>query len=218
VSTERRTPLLDEDEPEEAGEADEEDGVVLEGQRGILEPGQINAVLKKHSSELVACYSEVGKLAYVGGTVELKLRVGVDGAVRTAQVAESDLGAWAAEKCLLEVARRMQFPKPRGGGDAELSFPLELPARSAAAVADEQRGSELDKKLAELASCGDPGAVQVTVYVGIKGVITSAGFATTSDPPFADEWGDCALAKLLSLKLSDPRGRVVKASSSYGAQ
>jgi hypothetical protein len=145
-------------------------------------------------------------MRYVGGAVTLRVRVARDGAVKSTAV-HSDLGAWAVEKCLIKLARGLRFGKPRGG-EAEVELPFELPARSAAGEGD---GDELAGKLRALARCGDAGDVLVTAYVGPGGRITTAGFS--SEKPLPEGWGDCALGKARGLKLTDPRGRVVKVAA-----
>ncbi len=216
VEPDRGDPLSEDDDPSEY-----DDGVQISGQRGVLEPGDIEPVIKKHSAELSGCFAEnTRKLPYVGGQVELKFRVNSDGTVKRVQASSGDLGAWPVEKCLLGVSREMSFPRPRGNGEAEFSFPIEFPARSTPTADTNGLGAELGKKIAELAACdeaagGAPGSVTVIVYVGVKGAVKSAGFTTTEDAPFPDEWADCAMAKALEWKLTDPRGKVVKASGQY---
>jgi hypothetical protein len=210
------------DAPVDDGQGEEyDDGVQISGQRGILEPGDIEPVIKKHSDELSDCFSDnTRSLPYVGGKVELKFRVNPDGTVKAVQAANGDLGAWPVEKCLLGVSRGMSFPKPKGNGVAEFSFPIEFPARAMSTADTEGLADEIASKVGELSACdsavgGNPGNVTIIVYVGVKGAIKSAGFTTVEEAPFPDEWADCAMAKVLSWKLTDPRGRVVKVAGRY---
>jgi TonB family protein len=169
-------------------------------------------------SDLEACYADnVGKLRFISGTVQLKFRVATDGTVKRVQVAEGTLGAWPMEKCLLGIARRMSFSRPKGG-EAEFSFPIEFPGRGRVVAMDEALvEAELVPKLAELAACPEeaqvpaPREVMITVYVGPGGAVKSAGFGTPSDRPYEDAWADCAYAKALAWKLPDPRGKIWKA-------
>lgn len=201
-------------------EDDSDDGISIEGGRGVLQEGDINKVIGKHSRELERCYLDnVGRTPYVGGRVELKFRVTPDGVVKTVQVASGDLGSWPVEKCMLSVARTMQFPKPRGKGDAEFSFPIDFPGRGVVEALDPDRATaELAPRFKDLANCegeAPPDQIQVTVYVAVKGAVTSVGFAVPGEQPVPEDWADCALAKALTWKLTDPRGRVVKASTWY---
>jgi outer membrane biosynthesis protein TonB len=204
------TPILDDD----GDDGQSSDGITIANERGTLDEADINRVVERHSSALQGCYAaNAATTPYVGGRVELAFKVGTDGVVKTVRVGSGDLGSWPVEKCVLEKARAMTFPKPRGRGDAEFTFAIDFPARTKVTALDETRAqTELAPKLAELADCGDAGRVQVTVYVGIKGAVTSAGFAAAAQP-LPEEWADCALARAITWKLTDPRGTVVKASS-----
>jgi hypothetical protein len=207
--------------PDEPAGEEYDDGIQIGGQRGVLEPGEIEPVIKRHSAELADCFAEnTRKLPYVGGQVVLGFRVNADGTVKRVQASSGDLGAWPVEKCLLGVSRTMTFPRPKGNGEADFSFPIDFPARSAPTADTSGLGDELAAKVRDLAACdqavgGSPGAVTVIIYVGVKGAVKSAGFITTEEAPFPDEWADCAMAKALEWKLTDPRGKVVKTSGSY---
>lgn len=209
ASSERERPAEPEDEELE-----------VEGLLGTIDMSDVQPILSRRADALVACYEEESGLPpYVGGQIELKFRVNRDGSLKHVQVAEGNLGAWPVEKCLLGVARSLTFPRPRGG-EAEFRFPLEFSGRGSVAVMNEdQARRELSGKLREWATC--PGAedvpmeVQLTVYVGAHGAVTSAGLTALGAEPFPDAWADCAVAKAMAWTLSDPRGRIVKASSVY---
>jgi hypothetical protein len=211
----RRAPPDDDD--------DRDDGVEIEGLRGHLERGEIEAGVSPHHDDLSRCFTaRVGKRRFLGGQVELKWRVARDGSVKQVAVTSSDLGAWEVEKCLLEVGRSMRFAKPTGG-EAEFSLPLDFPARGGVLPWDGDRAAiEVEKHLADLAQCADsgagatavaPGEVAVTLYVGTRGQVQSAGFA--AEAPLDDSWADCAAALMLEWTLSDPRGKVAKLGFRY---
>jgi len=211
----RRAPPDDEDESD--------DGVEIEGLRGHLERGEIEAGVSPHHDALSTCFtSRVGKRRFLGGQVELKWLVARDGSVKQVVVTASDLGAWEVEKCLIEVGRRMHFARPKGG-EAEFSLPLDFPARGGVLPWDGDRAAtEVEAHLADLAQCTDTGAgaaaagpseVVVTLYVGTRGQVQSAGFAAES--PLDDTWADCAAALMLEWTLTDPRGKVAKLAFRY---
>jgi TonB family protein len=213
------------DDGEDDGGEDEPDDVQVEGLLGRLDAGQIQPVIEASWDQVQTCYSDgIGKkLRYVGGLVELKFRVNRDGTVKHVRVARGVLGHWGIEKCVLELARAMTFPKPKGG-EAEFSFPIEFPPRGRAQAMDENRVSgEVAPKLAELAKCSDesegpmPRRIDVTLYVGPGGAVTSAGFSSADEAPIPDAWGDCAFAAATSWKLTDPRGSVWKATATWEA-
>src|SRR5260221_14251031 len=56
-------------------------GIVIEGQMGFLSPEQLSAVLTPATSQLAACYNDrLAANSYLAGRIELKFRIGVDGA------------------------------------------------------------------------------------------------------------------------------------------
>ena len=219
-----RVPIQAEDDEDDSGA----DDVQVEGLKGHLDRADVQPVIEGSWDRVQACYSGgIGKLRYVGGQVELKFRVARDGAVKHVLVARGTLGAWAVEKCVLEIARQMHFPRPKGG-EAEFSFPIDFPARGRAIAMDDGRAqSELPPKLAKLVKCNEdaaeaeepmPGRIDVTLYVGPGGKVTSAGFAADGNEPIPDAWGDCASAEATTWKLTDPRGSVWKATATWEAR
>lgn len=180
----------------------------VEGGLGTVDVTAVQLALEKNAAAVEGCFKEhAGAMRYVGGAVKLRVRVAKDGAVKST-AADSDLGAWEVEKCLMKLARGLRFGKPRGG-EAEVELPFEFPARAPAQAGD---GDELGGKLSALLRCGrivqGVGEVLVTAYVGPGGKITTAGFS--SEKPLPEGWGDCALGKARGLRLTDPRGHMVK--------
>lgn len=208
-----------EPEPEDEEDEDEAGEMEVEGLAGRIDPYDIERAISPHAAALADCYhSRVKKDRYIDGEVEIKFKVGRDGRVKTAHLMRSSLGAWQIERGLLDIARAVEFTKPRGRGDADFSVPLDFTSGRSKAVwwSEEQAEAEVDDYRAELAECGRAGKVLVTLYLGPRGVVKSAGFA--ADKPFSDEWGDCAEQKILAWKLSDPRGRVAKLGFWYNAR
>jgi hypothetical protein len=198
--------------PDEEEEPD--DGLEVESTRGKMAPEDVEAGIAPHAQALQDCYlSRVGKQKWLGGKVELKWQIARDGTLTSAQIVSADLGHWGVEKCMLGLARAMSFAKPKGG-DADFTVPLELSARGNAEWWDEEKASAVvAKRVAELATCAedglpDPTDVTVTVYVGTRGKVQSAGF---SSPALIDDaWADCAHKIVMGWTLTDPKGRVAK--------
>jgi TonB family protein len=210
-------------EPSTSSDDDEEpdDGLELTSTRGRMDPADVEAGLAPHAAALEDCYkSRVGKQRWMGGKVELKWEIAADGALRSAQIASSDLGAWPVEKCLLEVARAIQFKPPRGG-DADFTVPLEFSARGQSQWWDEDRSAQvLAPRAVDLAECvatgeAPPEGVVITVYVGTRGKVQSVGFASAG-APLADGWADCAAEMIRTWQLVDPRGQVAKLTYRLG--
>lgn len=208
-----------------APEIDEEpdDGLAVQGLRGRLSTQDIQQGFEPRSGELTDCFTRaVGKRRYLGGAVEFKFVVSREGTVKTVQLQSSDLGAWPMEQCMLRVAASMTFPKPKGNAEADFTVPLSFSARQGTAYWDEARTEgEVQKKiLPELGKCAreaktaDPDNVVVTLYVGTRGKILSAGFASPG-APLAEAWATCAAAKLTAASVTDPRGQITKATFRY---
>jgi TonB family protein len=174
---------------------------------GTIDGAAVQRALDAAAGDLQACYgSGAGGLRYVGGHVRVLARVDAKGRVKRTEVADSDLGSWPVERCLLEVARKLALPAPKGG-EAVVEIPLDF---QPAAPADELPGAAARAAAAKLRAIyrcpGGPKSVPVTLYVAAGGAVTSAGFAGIASPT----WGDCAAARVRALRLDDPLGRVLK--------
>lgn len=208
------------DAPPVADETDG-DGLEVEGTRGHLAPHQIEDGVRPHQRALTGCYrDELRRSKWLGGAVELAVVVAESGAVEEVRLARSDLGSWAVERCLLETARAMRFPAPRGGA-ADFRLPLAFDSGRGSIVwwEEEQADREVQGRLQDLEACDVGEArratdVAVTLYVGNRGKVKSVGFASPSRPIVAS-WADCASQAIADWTLSDPRGRIAKAGFRY---
>lgn len=196
-----------------------EDGVTIINAHGHMEPAAVEAGIKPHADELSSCYmTKVGRRRWLGGHVQLHWDIKKDGTVTSVKLAESDLGAWPIEKCLLEVARAATFDKPVGG-DADFALPLDFSARGGTTVWDEDQGLRaIGGQLAKLDACGKteglPDDVTITVYVGPHGKALSMGFSS-SKTEISDKWAECAQKAAMKWRLPDPRGQVAKLAIRY---
>jgi hypothetical protein len=206
-----KTPAPDDEEPTD---------IKVEGLLGQLQPSEIQPVIEMRWTDIEECYRDnVGKNRFVGGHIELKFRVFKDGRVKSVFIAEGDLGSWPVEKCVLAITKAMTFPRPTPKGhEAEFGFPIDFPGRGSVNIlAESGSDEELQPKLPALAKCKEgspPARVRVTSYTGPGGLVKSAGFISP-DGPLDEKWADCAYDKAITWKLTDPRGKVVKASSWY---
>jgi len=191
----------------------------VEGLLGQLQPSEIQPVIEMRWRDIEECYRDnIGKNRFVGGHVELKFRVFKDGKVKTVFIADGDLGSWPVERCVLAIANAISFPPPTPRGhEAEFGFPIDFPGRGSVNIlAESGSDGELQPKFPLLAKCEGkaPAKVRVTSYTGPGGQVKSAGFVSP-EGPLDEAWAECAYEKALSWKLTDPRGKVVKASSWY---
>lgn len=201
-------------------EPPEEEGVTIVNARGHMEPAVIEEGISPHTQELSDCYmTKVNRRRWLGGHVVLHWDIKKDGTITAVKLAESDLGAWPIEKCLVEVARSATFGKPVGG-DADFSLPLDFTAKGRLITWEEDKGLKaVGGQTIKLDACAKgkvpaPSDVTVTVYVGPAGKVQSVGFAsakTTID----DAWGDCAEKAAHAWRLPDPKGIVAKLAIKY---
>ncbi|HEU4732144.1 MAG TPA: AgmX/PglI C-terminal domain-containing protein [Kofleriaceae bacterium] len=190
-----------------------EDEIQVVHSKGHLEPAAVEAGLRPHRDALARCYTErVGRRTWLAGHVVLRWEVGADGAVARVLLAESDLGAWPIERCLLDVARRASFGKPVGGA-AELTLPLDLapPGKPASVVVwDAARSARaVGPQLARIDACARgktaaPSDVTITLHVAPRGRPESIGFASPTSV-LDDAWAECAVKAALDWRLPDPR-------------
>ncbi len=195
-----------------------EDGVTIVNAHGHMEPAAVEAGIKPHADELSSCYmTKVGRRRWLGGHVQLHWDIKKDGTVTSVKLAESDLGAWPIEKCLLEVARAATFDKPVGG-DADFALPLDFSAKGGTTVWDEDQGLKaVGGQLAKLDACAKEGSaddVVITVYVGPHGKTLSIGFSSAKTE-INDKWAECVEKAVQKWRLPDPRGQVAKLAIRY---
>jgi hypothetical protein len=156
------------------------------------------------------CFREREKLLpYIGGHVEFYLRVALNGSVRWVYLRNSSVGDRKTERCLLDIVRRMKFPRPRGGGEAEIGWdfdrdpdpdvrvPVKLDARRAAYLVRENARP--------IAACGIPSStVTVTAYVAPGGRVAAAGAHSSYRRAAEDAVLDCVTEKVSGWTLPDP--------------
>ena len=205
-------------------EEPEEEGVTIVNARGRMERDAIEAGLEPHNQSLIDCYmTNVGKRRWLGGHVVLHWDIKKDGTVTAVKLAESDLGNWPIEKCLLEVARAATFAKPIGG-DADFQVPLDFSAKGRLVTWEEDQGLKaVGGQTVKLDACAAkgkvpvPNEVTITLYVGPAGKAQSVGFSSAATV-IDDKWGDCAEKAALAWRLPDPKGVVAKLAIKYRAQ
>ena len=206
---------------------DADPSMAVEGLRGRMDTYDIQRGIEPHAGDIDACFQKnTRRKRYLGGKIVLEFFVSAQGELERVQIKESDLGAWKIERCLLEVARSMQFARPKGG-KADFTVPLEWSAtRPTTWWTEEQSELALEERPAELAACaetagGDARNVWVTAYVGARGEVQSVGFASpTEQPPpeIFDAWAECAAGVVMAWTLPDPRGTITKLGFRYNPE
>ncbi len=101
-----------------------EEAVVM----GAIDASAIEAALLAHRDEFRLCYereinAENSKLS---GRVGTSFVIGAQGRVTQAGIASTSLNNANAERCILNVIRRIDFPIPRGGGIVQVTYPFKF--------------------------------------------------------------------------------------------
>lgn len=202
----------DEARPETAPASGGGAPVQIEGLLGAIAQDDAERAIRRRNDAIAACYQEALDVSeQIEGALEIAFDVGADGSVAGAHLRNGTLGSLAAESCILEVARGIVFPAPRGGSRAAIVYPLalekpyddpappELDGGAAAAVARE-RAAEVDGCL------GGAAGVQLTVWIARDGAVLSAG--ATSDSPQAAAAAACLAraARSWSFPAPGPKG------------
>ncbi|HEX6836885.1 MAG TPA: AgmX/PglI C-terminal domain-containing protein, partial [Polyangia bacterium] len=164
---------------------EEPDEMKVAGTLGTLNDDEIAGPFQRRWDDITRCIDEVAqKQQFLGGKIEVKLRVTQAGEPKSAFIAASTFGNYDAERCVLGIARELHFAHPHGGGEAEFSYPIEFHARrpvqpwEEARVEHEVARHRKDVHECKLKAPGKlPPALSMTVYVAPGGKIASAGLA-----------------------------------------
>lgn len=92
---------------------------------GALDRSLIDEVVKRHLKAIRYCYQrELTKSPNLKGKVVVKFVISKDGSVSSASKKSSTVKSPAVESCVVSRFKRMQFPKPKGGGIVIVSYPF----------------------------------------------------------------------------------------------
>lgn len=203
-------------------DSEPDDDVTLISDKGHVEPAVVEAALAPRRDELTRCYTQkVGRRSWLGGKVVLHWEVSADGSMTTVRIAESDLGAWPIESCVLAIVREISFGAPVGG-PAELTLPLELSTARTVARAEEPLDARSEAALfARLDGCARgeiamPEDVALTIYLGRGGRPMSVGFASPAGQ-LDDEWSACAEKAVLGWRAAETNRTLTKHLVRYRA-
>ena len=197
--------------------------MVVAGTLGTLTDEEMNEPFKRRWSDVSRCYTaQKTKLGYLGGKVELRVRIGATGAPTVVHVV-TPLGSLETERCLVSLARELSFGKPRGGPEAEFTYPVDFPIDGTLRTWEPERGAKtLTKAKRDLAACAargasTPGPLTMTLYVGPGGKVTSAGIG--ADQPVDDKVASCLCDRATKTwRLDDPLGSIAKVTIQIGGK
>ena len=100
----------------------EEEIIVL----GSLDRSEILAAIMRHKDEFRICYEREINAEHpdLAGKVLTEFVIGTRGRVTQAGIKYTALKSPPVESCILDVLKRIQFPVPRGGATASISYPF----------------------------------------------------------------------------------------------
>jgi hypothetical protein len=150
----------------------------------------------------------VERLAFIGGSIELAVKVDATRHAARVWAAQSSLGERGTEKCMFDALRSVGWPAPVGGpfGIARNSFEFE-PQRGVPtpAVWDAERvASTLTEAEGSLSACrgAEAGGLLITLYIGEGGKALAGGVA--SEEPQDEAAVDCVVEALLAAVYPPP--------------
>lgn len=164
----------------------------VSGITGSLSAVEVQRALAPRNEAFARCFLDRSAHFHeLSGQVRIFVRVATDGTVERAYPEDSTLGDREVERCVAEVASATRFPRPRGGGAAELRWPLHIDPPSnvrnpitwdseRVARVVEREGREVLSRCMPDGGNGAPATVQVTAYVRGSRVV-SVGAAVTDE-------------------------------------
>ena len=93
--------------------------------KGSLDKTVIQRVIRRHVNRIRHCYEKNLQVSpSLAGKITVRMVIGIDGKVTSAEAAEDTLGWPETTKCVLLAIRRIRFPKPEGGGIVIVVYPF----------------------------------------------------------------------------------------------
>jgi hypothetical protein len=185
------------------------------GTVGTIDQDAIDQPFQMLGGEINRCYHDgAARLWYLGGKLELKVKVQGDGGVKEVATV-TPIGNLAVERCVAEIVRGMHFAHPKGGPEAEFNYSWDFQAR--AAVKDwgtDDASAHFEKHRKDLKDCmrrgSPPPGLRVTFFVAPGGKVTSVGVG--ADAPVADDYATCVAERVSTWKFDDPLGKIARAT------
>jgi hypothetical protein len=187
----------------------------VSGLMGTIPERKIQGTLEPKLPSFARCFARgAAEVEPIAGRMELYFRVALDGHVEWVFPRASSVGHRATEQCVLDLARGVRFPGPKGGDAAELAWSFELEGGDVRAPVewDEERvlpAVEANRDALQACGLGSGDAV-LTLYVAPGGTVLGAGGAARTREA-ADQL-DCALEAVKAWQLPDPGSYMAKVS------
>ena len=197
-------------------------GIVIEGQLGFLTQEQLTGVLTPATAQIAGCYNDrLSERPFLAGRIDLKIRIGADGAPLWTIPLHSTIGDRPTEQCMIERVMALRFPRPRGG-ETETTFPLTFEGGEDARPAVDWQPSRVtrvvDQHRAALTNCthGMPGPFEITLYAAPHGRVATAGVGIGTSA--AASAVDCLVREVTSWHVPDPGSWYAKTTIQFEIQ
>jgi TonB family protein len=93
--------------------------------QGALDKEIIRRIVRRHLNEVKYCYDQaLARQPKLEGRVVAKFTISGTGQVLASFIQSTTLGSPAVELCVANAIKRWEFPAPRGGGFAMVSYPF----------------------------------------------------------------------------------------------
>lgn len=198
----------------------DDDGMKVSGLIGTLDPSGVQSALARTMPAASQCYHDASRRQpYLGGTMSMKFIVQRDGSIKKLLLLSSDVGNYEVERCVLEKLGATRFEHPRGGAEAEFSYPLTFPARMTVQQWEEKHirktMEKWRRKLAkrsrrhkEAALPTAPRGLLLTLYVGGDGHLRTLGMVAEEE--IDQEFPTKLVEALRKVKFKAPPTRMAK--------
>lgn len=95
--------------------------------QGGMDKNIIRRIVRAHINEVRACYNQgLNRNPNLRGRVAINFMITSTGKVGTSVVQSSTLKDRSVANCIAKAVKRWKFPKPRGGGNAIVTYPFTL--------------------------------------------------------------------------------------------
>lgn len=184
----------------------------ITGLMGTIPRDEVEGTLNPRVPRFMRCFEQrMGHVEVLAGSIRMAFRIRTDGTVAWVYPASSDIGDRQAEQCVLDLARSLRFPRPRGG-EAEFTWGFGFDGPDDVRPPLNWAEDALGRRLADVASlarqCNARGAYRVTAYIEPGGRVLAAGGSVPSAD--AEAGLDCILERVRALEMPDPGSYVAK--------
>jgi predicted small lipoprotein YifL len=186
----------------------EQDGAEFSQEFGGMNEEKVTKTFKRVQPDLVECLTVIGASRdYLVGEVGFLVTVDDSGKPLSAHMERSNLGNYAAERCMIDILLGARWPKPVGGrkGLARSGMtydPGDVRPPVQWTASDIESTLTADKNASSLAQCGGGGPFEITAYVSPQGKVLSAGVAHTDDN--GEETAACLVSAVEGMVFGSP--------------